>query len=205
MWWGQTAHPLPYKAWLTWLWFSGMKEHCILHLRSKTEHSRNKQLFNNPIRKLLEFILTYWSWKYNTKPLYNNLQLRKDNDSFVEKLMHSTNLLQPCLLKKNYWGYLQQKSIFFLQIVTSPGKKQQCFLSICLPKVICRRLNLMWRVSMISDSHARGWLLRADSLLGIFALIDWNLFNILFCKRLNVEFNIPLHIKFNRRFTCRCK
>lgn len=88
-----------------------------------------------------------------------------------------------------------------LIVLTSPGKKQQCFLSMCLPNVICNKLSLMWRVSIISDSQAKGWLLRADSLRGIFALIDWNLCNIWFCKRWNVELRIPLQIVLNCRLT----
>ena len=78
--------------------------------------------------------------------------------------------------------------------LTSPGKKQMCFLSMCLPKVIWaatirlafvitkemiigrlkfitfltwRRVSLMWRVSTMSHSRARGWFRRADSRRGI--------------------------------------
>ena len=50
---------------------------------------------------------------------------------------------------------------------TSPGKKQMCFLSMCLPKVIWRRVRRMWRVSTMSHSLARGWFRRADSRRGI--------------------------------------
>lgn len=48
--------------------------------------------------------------------------------------------------------------------LTPPGKKQQCFLSICLPKVICKSDRRILHVSMISHSHASGWFLRTDSL-----------------------------------------
>lgn len=96
------------------------------------------------------------------------------------------------------------KIMWETEIITSPGKKQQCFLSICLPKVICNRLNLIWSVSMISLSQAKGWLLRADSRLGILDLMNWNLCNIWFCRRWNVEFKALLHIVFSWRFTCWC-
>ena len=61
--------------------------------------------------------------------------------------------------------------------LTSPGKKQMCFLSMCFPKVIWSRVSLMWRVSMMSHSRARGWFLRADSRRGIWLWsrnICWN-------------------------------
>lgn len=54
-----------------------------------------------------------------------------------------------------------------MQPLTSPGKKQMCFLSMCLPKVICSRVSLMCRVSMMSHSRANGWLRLADSRRGI--------------------------------------
>ena len=46
--------------------------------------------------------------------------------------------------------------------LTSPAKKQTCFLSICFPKVICNSVSLMWRVSTMSHSRARGWFLRSE-------------------------------------------
>lgn len=48
--------------------------------------------------------------------------------------------------------------------LTPPGKKQQCFLSICLPNVICSSDSRIEHVSRISHSQASGWFLRADSL-----------------------------------------
>ena len=63
--------------------------------------------------------------------------------------------------------------------ITSPGKKQMCFLSMCLPNVIWSSVNLMWRVSMMSHSRARGWFLRADSRRGIWLWNDlqtWNFY-----------------------------
>lgn len=45
---------------------------------------------------------------------------------------------------------------FSTLVLTSPGKKQQCFRSMCLPKLICSKVSRICRVSMISDSHAKG-------------------------------------------------
>lgn len=75
-------------------------------------------------------------------------------------------------------------------ILTSPGKKQQCFRSMCLPKLICSKVSRICRVSIMSDSHANGWFRRADSRLGICALIAWKRLNIWDCSFWNVEFSI---------------
>ena len=62
-------------------------------------------------------------------------------------------------------------------MLTSPGKKQMCFRSMCFPNVIWSRVSLMCRVSTMSHSRARGWLRRADSRRGIWL---WKLFGQIF-------------------------
>lgn len=56
-------------------------------------------------------------------------------------------------------------------ILTSPGKKQQCLRSMCLPNDICNSVSLMCKVSIMSDSQAKGWFRLADSLRGILLLM----------------------------------
>ena len=90
--------------------------------------------------------------------------------------------------------------IFFINL-TSPGKKQMCLRSICLPNVICRSVRCMCRVSTMSHSRARGWLRRALSRRGIWALMCWNLISILFCSWWKVELRRPAAISFNLRHT----
>ena len=91
--------------------------------------------------------------------------------------------------------------ILFYVDLTSPGKKQMCLRSICLPNVICSSVRRMCRVSTMSHSRARGWLRRALSLRGIWALMCWNLISILFCSWWKVELRRPAAISFNLRHT----
>jgi len=62
--------------------------------------------------------------------------------------------------EKFYFRFLPvnpiNKLLNIFHIFTSPGKKQQCFRSICLPKLICSRVSRICRVSIMSDSHANG-------------------------------------------------
>lgn len=109
----------------------------------------------------------------------------------VNKCLYRWKALQMELITQSY-TYLHP---------TSPAKKQQCFRSMCFPNDICSNVRRMWSVSIISDSQANGWFLRADSRRGIFALMPWNLCNICVCNRWNVEFNIALHTWSNWRHT----
>ena len=89
--------------------------------------------------------------------------------------------------------------------LTSPAKKQQCFLSMCFPKVICSNVRRMWSVSTMSDSQASGWFLLADSRLGILPRIVWNKFNMVVCNRWNVEFKMLQQTLSNCLHTCKPK
>ena len=73
----------------------------------------------------------------------------------------------------------------------------------CLPNVICSSVSLMWSVSTMSDSLAKGWFLLADSLLGILFLISWNLCNMCDCIFWKAPFSIDAQISLKRRETGR--
>lgn len=86
--------------------------------------------------------------------------------------------------------------------LTSPAKKQQCFLSMCLPKDIWSRVSRMWRVSKMSDSRANGCLRLALSRRGIWPLIHWNLWSIWFWSRWKAVFRMVDPICSNLLHVC---
>lgn len=88
--------------------------------------------------------------KLITRAVQEKRKVRKYGETYEEEVQKSFRL-NLTIFRSGYTNHL-----YFPIVLTSPGKKQQCFRSICLPKLICSKVSRICRVSMISDSQAKG-------------------------------------------------